>query len=94
MEKAGVAVEIFGQQYVLKSGFPEEQVREVANYVDGKMKEVAEGTRTVDTLHLAILTALNIAQDYLQEQKGREELLQRLQENTERLNEFIASHMS
>ncbi len=93
MVKRSVEVEIFGQRYILRSGFSEEQVREVATYVDGKMREVVEETKTVDTLHIAILTALNIAREYLQEKDAKEELLQRIAEKTERLEKFIALKM-
>jgi len=93
MEKRSVEVEIFGHRYTLKSEFPEAQVKRVADYVDGKMREVAKGTASVDSLHLAILTALNIAQDYLQEKGSQEELLQRIKDKAERLEEFIALKM-
>jgi cell division protein ZapA len=68
-------------------------VKRVAEYVDGKMREVAKGTKSVDSLHIAILTALNIAQDYLQEKGNQEELLQRIKEKADRLEEFIALKM-
>jgi cell division protein ZapA (FtsZ GTPase activity inhibitor) len=57
------------------------------------MREVAKGTTSVDSLHIAILTALNIAQDYLQEKGNQEELLQRIKEKADRLEEFIALKM-
>ena len=93
MVEEGVTVEIFGHRYVLKSEFPEKQVREVALLVDGRMREVAKGTKAVNTLHIAILTALNIAQDYLQERQKKRELLKRIEVSSERLNEFITSNM-
>lgn len=93
MEKRSIEVEIFGNRYTLKTEFPEEQVKRVAAYVDGKMREVAEGTKSVDSLHIAILTALNIAQDYLQERGNAEQLLQQIEEKTDRLEEFIALKM-
>ena len=93
MEKRSIEVEIFGNRYTLKSEFPEEHVKRVADYVDGKMREVAQGTKSVDSLHIAILTALNIAQDYLQEQGSTEELLQQIEEKADRLEEFIALKM-
>jgi cell division protein ZapA len=93
MEKRSVEVEIFGQRYTLKSEYPEAQVKQVADYVDGKMREVAKGTASVDSLHIAILTALNIAQDYLQEKGSQAELLQRIKDKAERLEEFIALKM-
>ncbi|RLB07084.1 MAG: cell division protein ZapA [Deltaproteobacteria bacterium] len=93
MQKRAVEVEIFGQQYVIRSDLSEEQIKEVANYVNEKMREVAEGTKSVNTLHIAILAALNIANEYLQEKGKKEELLQRIKEKTERLEEFIAFKM-
>jgi cell division protein ZapA len=93
MEKRSIEVEIFGHRYAVKSEFPAEQVKQVAAYVDGKMREVAQGTKSVDSLHLAILTALNTAQAYLQEKSNNKELLQRIEEKTDRLDEFIALKM-
>lgn len=93
MDKRSIEVEIFGHRYTLKTEIPEEQVKRVAEYVDGKMKEVAEGTKSVDSLHIAILTALNIAQDYLQERGTTEQLLQQIEEKADRLEEFIALKM-
>jgi cell division protein ZapA len=93
MEKRSIEVEIFGQRYTLKSEYPEAHVKRVADYVDGKMREVAKGTASVDSLRIAILTALNIAQDYLQEKGSQKELLQRIQDKADRLEEFIALKM-
>jgi len=93
MEKRSIEVEIFGHRYTLKTEFPEEQVKHVAEYVDGKMKEVAQGTKSVDSLHIAILTALNIAQDYLQARGNTEQLVRQIEEKTDRLEEFIALKM-
>jgi cell division protein ZapA len=93
MAKRNVEVEIFGQRYSLKSEVPEGQVKKVAAYVDRKMREVSESTKSVDSLHMAILTALNIAQEYLQEKGNKEELLQRIQDKNDRLEEFIALKM-
>jgi cell division protein ZapA len=93
MVKRNIEVEIFGQRYSIKSEFSEEQVKQVAAYVDGKMQEVAENTKSVDSLHIAILTALNIAQQYLQEKVNKEKLLQRIQDKADRLEEFITLKM-
>jgi cell division protein ZapA len=93
MVKRNVEVEIFGQGYSLKSEFPESQVKKVAAYVDGKMQEVAASTKSVDSLHIAILAALNIAHEYLQEKGDKADLLQRIQDKTDRLEEFIALKM-
>ena len=58
-----VRVEIFDQAYNLRGTDPEYILR-LAEYVDGKMRAVAEQTHTVDSARLAVLAALNIADEY------------------------------
>ncbi len=58
-----VRVEIFDQPYNLRGSDPEYILR-LAEYVDAKMRAVAEQTQTVDTARLAVLAALNIADEY------------------------------
>ncbi len=58
-----VPVEIFGQQYKLRGTGESGHIHEVAAVVDRKMREIHESTRIVDSLKLAILTALNLADE-------------------------------
>src|SRR5882724_9868272 len=58
-----VRVEIFDQAYNLRGTDPE-YISKLAEYVDSKMRAVAEQTQTVDTARLAVLAALNIADEY------------------------------
>jgi len=58
-----VQVEIYGQVYSIKGADNAARIRELADYVDLKMKEVQKGTGTVDPLRVAILTALTIADE-------------------------------
>jgi len=58
-----VRVEIFDQPYNLR-GSDAEYILTLAEYVDGKMRAVSEQTHTVDTARLAVLAALNIADEY------------------------------
>ena len=58
-----VRVEIFDQAYNLRGSDPD-YISRLAEYVDGKMRAVAEQTSTVDSLRLAVLAALNIADEY------------------------------
>ncbi len=64
-----VQVEIYGQAYNLKGGNDPAYTRELAAYVDGKMREIEKGTGTVDPLRVAILTALTVADELNQERK-------------------------
>jgi cell division protein ZapA len=56
-------VEIFDQPYNLRGTDPDYIFR-LAEFVDSKMRAVAEQTSTVDSLRLAVLAALNIADEY------------------------------
>ncbi len=58
-----VQVEIYGQAYNLRGQGEVGYIQDLASYVDRKMREVAEATATVDSLKVAILTALNIADE-------------------------------
>ena len=58
-----VRVEIFDQTYSLR-GTDAEYIGKLAEYVDAKIRAVAEQTTTVDSLRLAVLAALNIADEY------------------------------
>ncbi len=58
-----VRVEIYDQAYNLRGTDPD-YIFKLAEYVDGKMRAVAEQTSTVDSLRLAVLAALNIADEY------------------------------
>ena len=60
---SSVRVEIFDQAYNLRGSDPE-YILKLAEYVDSKMRAVAEQTHTVDTARLAVLAALNIADEY------------------------------
>ena len=62
-QNASVRVEIFDQAYNLR-GSDAEYILKLAEYVDAKMRAVAERTQTVDTARLAVLAALNIADEY------------------------------
>lgn len=58
-----VQVEIYGQSYNLRGEGEVDYIRNLAAYVDRRMREVADATATVDSLKVAILSALNIADE-------------------------------
>ncbi|MGA7634258.1 MAG: cell division protein ZapA [Terriglobales bacterium] len=58
-----VRVEIFDQVYNLR-GSDADYIVKLAEYVDSKMRAVSEQTATVDSVRLAVLAALNIADEY------------------------------
>ena len=56
-------VEIYGQRYPIRSGLDPAYVARLATYVDQKMRVAAESTPTGDSVRLAVLAALNIADE-------------------------------
>jgi len=70
-----VKLEIYGQAYNLSVEENEDYLKELAAYVDAKMYAVADAAHTVDTVKVAVLAALNIA-DELFMARAREQRLQ------------------
>src|ERR1039457_770207 len=62
-QNGSVRGEIFYQAYNLRGSDPE-YISKLAEYVDAKMRAVAVATNTIDTVRLAVLAALNIADEY------------------------------
>ena len=84
-----VEIKVFGQTYTVKTDAEEDHIQEVARYVNEKMEEVLKKTRSVSTLNVAILTALNIADDLLKEKEKRVALLKEIEMKSKDLAEKI-----
>ena len=61
-----IHVEIFGQTYAVRGGTDSRYIEELAAYVDNQMREVSRAGGAVDTLKIAVLAALNIADERFQ----------------------------
>lgn len=60
-----IRVDIYDETYNLRGSDPA-YIQRLAEVVDAKMRAVAQHTSTVDSLRVAVLAALNIADDYYQ----------------------------
>ncbi len=60
-----IVIEIFGSEYSIKSPHDNEHIKSLAQYVNEKMREVAKNTSIVSTSKIAVLAALNIADELL-----------------------------
>ena len=58
-----VPVQIFGQRYPIRSALDPQSVQELASYVDERMRAAADQSPAGDSLRLAVLAALNIADE-------------------------------
>jgi cell division protein ZapA len=70
MAKSSVSVRIRGQEFRIRSDEDEETLQRVASYLDETMARVEERTGTVDSLGVAMLTALNLARELVELRGG------------------------
>ena len=82
-------VEIFGSSYHVRGDKDPELLQELAGLVDAKMREIAQQVSTVDTGKIAILAALNIADELLQCRKQQEGERVEIQDKVTRLAERL-----
>src|SRR5215210_9176953 len=59
-----IRVEIYNQTYNIRSDGDTEYLMQLADFVDSRMREISSGTLTVDSLKVAILAALHIADEF------------------------------
>ena len=59
-----VTVEILGQRYPIRSSLDTSYVTELATFVDQKMQSTSDRTNGGDSVRIAVLAALNIADEY------------------------------
>lgn len=88
-KERSVEIKVFGQTYTVKTDAEEVHIQEVARHVNEKMDEVLKKTRSVSTLNVAILTALNIADDLLKEKEKRIALIREIESKSKDLAEKI-----
>ncbi|MCG0274542.1 MAG: cell division protein ZapA [Thermosediminibacteraceae bacterium] len=75
-----VKVEICGEDYYIKGSASEEYIRQLANYVDQKMKLLSKVNPRLSRVNLAVLTALNIADEYFKIKAEYDEFLELFEE--------------
>jgi cell division protein ZapA len=81
-------VKIYNQTYGIRGNDPD-HIRRLAALVDQKMCEVAEYTPTVDSAKVAILAALNIADEYVSTQEQLKHLEDQLAESCSQMNSML-----
>lgn len=88
-----IKVKIYNQEYIIKSEENEDQANQIAAYVNDKLKEIQDNTEGLSEKKLAILVALNIASEYFQAVKERDELSVNIRQKTEALINNIEAVM-
>lgn len=90
--KNKTVIKLLGQEYCVVSEASEEHMQRVGFYVDGKFKEVSSRNSLLSTAMISVLSAINIAEDFLIVSDNNLELAKKnkiANEEIERLNERI-----
>ncbi|MCA0171641.1 MULTISPECIES: cell division protein ZapA [Bacillaceae] len=78
--KVRTTVEIYGEKYTIVGDKSHQHILEVSKLVDEKMNEIKGMNTYLDTKRLAVLTAVNIVNDYVMIKKELEDLKKKLRE--------------
>ena len=89
-----VTVEIGGVRYPIRSGLDPAYVAELAAYVDEKVRTASEASPTTDLLSVAILVALNIADECFRARQQQSSSGMELQERALRLEQLVDQALS
>jgi cell division protein ZapA len=84
-----IPVEISGQRYPIRSTLEPEYVARLATYVDEKMRAAADSTPTSDSVRLAVLAALNVADELFRCREATKARDGELAERTEELERML-----
>jgi cell division protein ZapA len=88
-----ISVEIYDQTYHLRGGPDPGYVKRLATSLDEKMREIADATRTIDSLKVAVLAALTMADEVERLKQENLELSSMLTEKTEACIKLLDSVM-
>lgn len=82
-------IRVLGEDIAVLSDSGDEHVEAVVNYVNEKVKEIQVTGRTINTLHIAILAALNIADEYHKVKGVQEDICHQMESRSEHLIHLI-----
>ena len=83
-------VNIFGQNYVVRSAAGQKYLEEVAAYVNEKMEEIkASGIDDSQQLRIAVLSAMNITDELFTYKKEKDKFVNKVEAKTLAITEFI-----
>jgi cell division protein ZapA (FtsZ GTPase activity inhibitor) len=85
----GVNVQIMGQSLIVASDAGDDWVKSVAETVDERIKTIRAGTQTVSSINLAILAALNFADELEHLRQEHQALMNRIEAMNKRLSAAI-----
>jgi len=86
-----VEVQILGRKLLLSTESDESYVREIAEFVNDKMEEIRLASQSPSTLNVAILAALDIADEYFKQMGLQKEICEKVDRQCLELVNYIDS---
>jgi cell division protein ZapA len=90
--KQSVSVEIAGQNLSIRSDEGPEYVQELADYVDAHLREIGGGRRSYSLQRVALLVAMQIADELFREKDLRQRYRAKVEARLEGLEAALAAH--
>ena len=87
--KKSFQIKILGQELTVLSDSGDEHVEKVVKYLSDKLEEIEKSTNRTNNLNIAILAALNIADEYIKMQGFKEEMRSQVEKRTESIIHLI-----
>ena len=89
-----IEVEVFGQRFSLQGEGDDAYFHELAQYVDGQMRMLSQKMTTGTPSKLAILAAINIADQLFQQERRRQDGEAEIDRRAQGMLESIESHLA
>ena len=89
-----VTVEIMGQRFSIRSSLDVEYINRLASYVDHKIQAATEHSTGGDTVRIAVLAAMNIADDYFRSRETGTSLESALKARAGEIERMVADTLA
>lgn len=87
--KKSVEVSMMGQKFMVRSESEEDYIQQISSFVDKKIDEIQQNTKSVSSVHVALLAAMNIADEYFKFKNGRQGAVERVEKKIKDMIELI-----
>ena len=82
-------IRVLGQDISVLSDSGDEHVEAVVSYVNDKVAEIQKNTKAINILQVAVLAALNVADEYFKLQGEKEDICHQMESRSEQLIHLI-----
>lgn len=87
--KKQIEIKVMGQKFMVRSDSSEDYINAVATFVDQKIDEIVKGSKSVASLNVAILAAMNIADEFMKYKDQRDKQVSKVEEKIKNVIELI-----